>query len=115
MASAKLPSAKPVPSLLKRWLREPLLHVLLIGATLFIVYDALNSGTGQRQDSSRIAITADDLAQIRLAWTLSRGDHVLAIPGTSSPRHLEENLAAGAIRLSPGQLAVLDSMEEAQS
>lgn len=54
-------------------------------------------------------------AQIRLAWTLSRGDHVLAIPGTSSPRHLEENLAAGAIRLSPGQLAVLDSMEEAQS
>jgi aryl-alcohol dehydrogenase-like predicted oxidoreductase len=54
-------------------------------------------------------------AQIRLAWTLSRGDHVLAIPGTSSPRHLEENLAAGAIRLSPGQLAVLDSIEEAQS
>ena len=54
-------------------------------------------------------------AQIRLAWTLSRGDHVLAIPGTSNPRHLEENLAAGAIRLSPGQLAVLDSMKEAQS
>ena len=54
-------------------------------------------------------------AQIRLAWTLGRGNHVLAIPGTSSPRHLEENLAAGAIRLSPGQLAVLDSMEEAQS
>ncbi|HET6984967.1 MAG TPA: aldo/keto reductase [Kribbella sp.] len=54
-------------------------------------------------------------AQIRLAWTLSRGDHVLAIPGTSSTRHLEENLAAGAIRLSPGQLAVLDSIEEVQS
>ncbi len=54
-------------------------------------------------------------AQIRLAWTLSRGDHVLAIPGTSNPRHLEENLAAGAIRLSPEQLAVLDNIEEVQS
>ena len=60
--------AKPVPSLLRRWLREPLLHVLLIGATLFVVYYALNPSTGQRQNSNRIAITADDLAQIRLAW-----------------------------------------------
>jgi len=48
-------------------------------------------------------------AQVRLAWTLSRGDHVLAIPGTSSQRHLEENLAAGEVHLSPADLAVLDS------
>jgi peptidyl-prolyl cis-trans isomerase C len=60
--------AKPVLSLLRRWLREPLLHVLLIGATLFVVYYALNPGASRRQDSNRIAITADDLAQIRLAW-----------------------------------------------
>ena len=68
MGSDKLPSARPAPSLLKRWLREPLLHVLLIGATLFVVYYALNPGAGQLQDSNRIAITADDLAQMRLAW-----------------------------------------------
>jgi len=69
MDSPEPVSAKPAPSLLKRWLREPLLHVLLIGATLFVVYYALNPSAGQRQDSNRIAITADDLAQIRLAWT----------------------------------------------
>ena len=68
MGSDELASAKPAPSLLRRWLREPLLHVLLIGAALFVVYYALNPGAGQRQDSNRIAITADDLAQIRLAW-----------------------------------------------
>ena len=68
MGSDKLPSARPAPSLLKRWLREPLLHVLLIGATLFVVYYALNPGAGQLQDSNRIAITADDLAHMRLAW-----------------------------------------------
>lgn len=38
-------------------------------------------------------------AQIRLAWTLSQGPHVLAIPGTGNPDHLTENVAAGALRL----------------
>jgi pyridoxine 4-dehydrogenase len=38
-------------------------------------------------------------AQVALAWTLSLGPHVLAIPGTSSVAHLEENLAAADIEL----------------
>lgn len=32
-------------------------------------------------------------AQLSLAWVLSRGDHVVAIPGTASIAHLEENIA----------------------
>ena len=32
-------------------------------------------------------------AQLSLAWVLSRGDHVVAIPGTASIPHLEENIA----------------------
>jgi aryl-alcohol dehydrogenase-like predicted oxidoreductase len=46
-------------------------------------------------------------AQIRTAWTLQRGPHVLAIPGTGNPDHLVENVAAGALRLSPDDLARL--------
>lgn len=46
-------------------------------------------------------------AQVRLAWTLARGPHVLAIPGTGDPRHLSDNVAAGALRLSPQELALL--------
>ncbi|MCX5138558.1 aldo/keto reductase [Streptomyces sp. NBC_00338] len=38
-------------------------------------------------------------AQVRLAWTLQRAPHVLAIPGTGDPDHLEANVAAGALRL----------------
>ena len=38
-------------------------------------------------------------AQVALAWLLSTGPHVLAIPGTSSVAHLEENLAAGRLAL----------------
>jgi aryl-alcohol dehydrogenase-like predicted oxidoreductase len=46
-------------------------------------------------------------AQVRLAWTLHRGPHVLAIPGTSDPGHLTDNIAAAAIRLSPADLIAL--------
>jgi aryl-alcohol dehydrogenase-like predicted oxidoreductase len=47
-------------------------------------------------------------AQVRLAWTLHQGPHVLAIPGTGNPEHLAENVAAGALRLSPDELARLN-------
>ncbi|MER5638343.1 oxidoreductase [Kitasatospora sp. NPDC002227] len=46
-------------------------------------------------------------AQVRLAWTLSQGPHVLAIPGTGDPAHLEDNVAAAALRLTPEDLALL--------
>ncbi|MFJ1565736.1 aldo/keto reductase [Streptomyces erythrochromogenes] len=49
-------------------------------------------------------------AQVRLAWTLQRGPHVLAIPGTGDPEHLAANVAAGALRFTTAELAVLDSV-----
>jgi aryl-alcohol dehydrogenase-like predicted oxidoreductase len=38
-------------------------------------------------------------AQVALAWTLSVAPNVLLIPGTSSVRHLEENLEVASIEL----------------
>jgi aryl-alcohol dehydrogenase-like predicted oxidoreductase len=38
-------------------------------------------------------------AQVALAWTLSVAPNVLLIPGTSSLRHLEENIDAASIEL----------------
>ncbi|MGK5548735.1 oxidoreductase [Streptomyces sp. URMC 127] len=51
-------------------------------------------------------------AQVRIAWTLHRGSHVLAIPGTGDPDHLASNVAAGELRLSEDDLAVLDSLHQ---
>jgi aryl-alcohol dehydrogenase-like predicted oxidoreductase len=48
-------------------------------------------------------------AQIALAWLLAHYDRMLLIPGTASVAHLEENLAAGAIRLDADDLAALDT------
>jgi aryl-alcohol dehydrogenase-like predicted oxidoreductase len=49
------------------------------------------------------------LTQIRIAWTLHQGPHVLAIPGTGNPDHLVENVAAGAIRLTDEELDRLNA------
>ncbi|MGR8010772.1 aldo/keto reductase [Streptomyces hypolithicus] len=49
-------------------------------------------------------------AEVRLAWTLHRGRHVLAIPGTGNPDHLVANVAVGALRLSDDELDALDSL-----
>lgn len=45
--------------------------------------------------------------QVALAWLLARSPAMLVIPGTSSVRHLEENVAAGEIHLSDEDLAEL--------
>ncbi|MEU8565696.1 oxidoreductase [Streptomyces cyaneofuscatus] len=49
-------------------------------------------------------------AEIRLAWTLHQGPHVLAIPGTVDPGHLAANVAAGALSLSEDELKLLDGL-----
>jgi aryl-alcohol dehydrogenase-like predicted oxidoreductase len=48
-------------------------------------------------------------AQIRLAWTLHQAPNILAIPGTGDVSHLEENVAAAALRLTAEDLALLDA------
>ncbi|MGW4562462.1 aldo/keto reductase [Streptomyces sp. NPDC004561] len=50
------------------------------------------------------------VAQVRLAWTLHQGPHVLSIPGTGDPGHLAQNIAAGALRLSKEEVSLLDSL-----
>ncbi|MFJ9721270.1 aldo/keto reductase [Streptomyces sp. NPDC101209] len=51
-------------------------------------------------------------AQVRLAWTLHRGPHLLAIPGTTNLAHLAENIAAGSLRLTDDELALLGEPDE---
>ena len=51
--------------------------------------------------------------QVRIAWTLHQGAHVLAIPGTGNPDHLVENIAAGALRLTDEELQRLNALHSA--
>ena len=49
-------------------------------------------------------------AQLCLAWLLTKGEHVLPIPGTTSIAHLRENVAAGAIALAPEIVTRVDAL-----
>lgn len=49
------------------------------------------------------------VAQLSLAWLLHRSPVMLPIPGTSSVRHLEENVAAAGVRLSDAQWAEVEA------
>jgi pyridoxine 4-dehydrogenase len=52
--------------------------------------------------------------QVALAWLLHRAPNILLIPGTSSVKHLRENLQAAALPLSPETIAKLDSIADSR-
>ena len=49
--------------------------------------------------------------QVAIAWLLQRSPMMLPIPGTSSVEHLEENVAASALRLSEDEFRQLNEVE----
>ena len=48
--------------------------------------------------------------QLALAWLLSRGEHVIPLPGTTSMNHLRENVSAEDVELSASVLARVDAL-----
>lgn len=59
----------PVPNASKRkWLHEPLLHFLLIGAVMFGAYAWLEREAPRAQGDRQIVLTDDDLLQMQLVW-----------------------------------------------
>ncbi len=61
----------------------------------------------------RYAVIANDvgcsMAQLALAWLMSRGHHVIPIPGTTKIHHLEENFGAISVELDAETCALLDA------
>lgn len=51
--------------------------------------------------------------RVKLAWTMARSPVVLPIPGTSSVAHVEDNIAAAGLLLTPEDLAALDALRTA--
>ncbi|WP_188194285.1 aldo/keto reductase [Nonomuraea sp. SYSU D8015] len=47
-------------------------------------------------------------AQLALSWLLHQDDHVVAIPGSRTPSHIQENLSAADLTLHPDTLARID-------
>jgi aryl-alcohol dehydrogenase-like predicted oxidoreductase len=63
--------------------------------------------------ADQVAEMADRLgmtpAQLALAWVQAKGEDIVSIPGTKSPRRLEENAGAVDVRLSAEDVQGLDA------
>jgi pyridoxine 4-dehydrogenase len=83
----------------------------------YVAYFPLG-GFAQMQ-SSTLAQVAHRLdatpMQVALAWLLQRSSNILPIPGTSSLKHLRENIAAALLHLSPSALEELAILNQGQA
>jgi aryl-alcohol dehydrogenase-like predicted oxidoreductase len=69
----------------------------------FIPWAPLDSGRHTRQSSAVLERVAErhavGIGSVAIAWLLHHSKTMLPIPGTGSVQHLEENVAAAALRL----------------
>jgi pyridoxine 4-dehydrogenase len=74
----------------------------------FLPWGPMAQGRKASEAVEKIAAARNaSTAVVSLAWLLRRSPIVLPIPGTSSAKHLEENVSAAAFRLSDAEFAEL--------
>ena len=96
---------------------EDVLELCMEREIAFVPYFPLGSafggGPSQLAQDPAIAGVATrrgiTVTQVALGWLLYRYERMLLIPGTSSVRHLEENMAAAEVELDERDLAELDN------
>jgi pyridoxine 4-dehydrogenase len=79
----------------------------------FMPWSPVGGGGGAIKESAVEAVAKEQkvsVYQVALAWLLHRSPVMLPIPGTSSVTHLEDNMAAEKLQLTPNQLQSLDRM-----
>jgi pyridoxine 4-dehydrogenase len=64
----------------------------------------LDGNAGVQDAAAKYGVTPH---QIVLAWLLARSPSILPIPGTGSIGHLEENVAAAGLKLTPAEVAAI--------
>ncbi|MCB1501514.1 MAG: aldo/keto reductase family oxidoreductase [Bauldia sp.] len=91
---------------------DALVDELAAGGIAYVPFFPLG-GFSPLQSSTLSAVAATLGAtpmQVALAWLLHRSANILPIPGTSSPDHLRENIAAAEIALPDEAIAALDGL-----
>ena len=79
----------------------------------FMPWSPIGGNRGLREGEALEAAAKDyhtSVIQLALAWLLHRSPAMLPIPGTSSVAHLEENVAAAALTLTPTEWQRIDAL-----
>jgi aryl-alcohol dehydrogenase-like predicted oxidoreductase len=67
----------------------------------------LDANAGVRDAAAKYGVTPH---QVVLAWLLARSPSILPIPGTGSAGHLDENVAAASLELTPAEVATISGL-----
>lgn len=93
---------------------EPVLRACAAAGIAFLPWRPVAHGASGAH--AEIAAVAEELGatptQVALAWLLAHSPVICPIPGTARIDHLEENVAAADLDLSPSHLARLDHLSE---
>ena len=90
---------------------EPVLKACEEQGLAFIPWFPLDAGQVAQDVLAGVAAAHEAMPmQVALAWLLQHSEAMLAIPGTSSIAHLEENVAAAALQLTDEELEKLGSL-----
>lgn len=90
---------------------EPVLEACAAAGIAFLPWRPVHPAVVSAATGEIAAVAAElnaSAAQVSLAWLLDRSPVVMPIPGTAKIDHLEENVAAGSLRLSTDQRQRLD-------
>jgi aryl-alcohol dehydrogenase-like predicted oxidoreductase len=93
---------------------DGLIHDLLKQGIPYVPFFPLGGFTplqSSKLDAAAASLRATPM-QVALAWLLQRSPNILLIPGTSSVKHLGENLKAATLGLPSEMIANLDSIGE---
>jgi pyridoxine 4-dehydrogenase len=79
----------------------------------FIPWFPLNAGNVASQDKLKQIADKHNATvhQVALNWLLNHSDNILLIPGTSSVKHLEENVSAASLELAEDDIQELNSID----
>lgn len=91
---------------------EPVLVACQEAGIAFLPWRPVAAGAfAERPEIAQVATeTGATPTQVSLAWLLGHSPVMLPIPGTASIAHLEENVAATDVRLTPAQTDRLDRL-----
>ncbi|MDP9076195.1 MAG: aldo/keto reductase [Bacteroidota bacterium] len=94
----------------RKW--ESVLQYCKAHQIAFIPWFPLNAGNVASQDKLKQIADKHNATvhQVALSWLLNHSDNILLIPGTSSVKHLEENLNAVSLELTEEDIQELNSI-----
>ena len=88
---------------------DPLVDVCAWESITFLPWAPIQDLDGLRAIGDIASTHGVGTHQVALAWLLARSETMLPIPGTGSIEHLEDNVAAAALELTPEEIAAIDA------